>query len=209
MERPGEVACHRCLADKVLNTSQRPSQPPAADASKACDYLHSLLPGQTSRFRSGPVRCAVAPWLWSSDLPLRRSKFVLRRKSRLPEMLKPIHCRPSNAFTSGRYACAYATAVPQRAHPATAHPGVFRPELSFPFAIRTRESASNETHRPSKFISRVPPATTTDSKRIAVSREPGEASFITPYRNHHGHDFSWRSDRIVTWPWWFRYGPRH
>jgi hypothetical protein len=26
-----------------------------------------------------------------------------------------------------------------------------------------------------------------DSKRIAVSRQTGQASFIAPYRNHHGH----------------------
>jgi hypothetical protein len=56
-------------------------------------------------------------------------------------MLKPIHCRLSSAFTIGRYACAYATAVFRRAHSLPVHSAAFRRELYFPITICAENQA--------------------------------------------------------------------
>ena len=46
-------------------------------------------------------------------------------------------------------------------------------------------------------------------KTIAVSCQPEEASFIRPYRNHHGHQLPLRCRRSIIWPRRFRYGSNH
>jgi len=67
---------------------------------------HPTLIHRANRRHSGLVRCAAPRCSWSNDSPLLRSSSALPRTPRLPEMLKPFHCRPSNASSSGRGFCA-------------------------------------------------------------------------------------------------------
>jgi hypothetical protein len=93
---------------------------------------HRLTPTHDPiRLRSGPARYAAALCLWSSASLLFRSSSVLHRKAKLPEMLKPTYCRPSNASASGRYPRAYAMAILQPDHSPIIHSSVLRPELHF------------------------------------------------------------------------------
>jgi len=104
---------------------------------------HRLTPTRDPiRLRSGPARDAAALCSWSSVSLLFRSSYVLRRKAKLPEMLKPIHCRSFNASASDRYSCASVTAILRLAGLLI----VLRPEIYFPMITRCPwESASTIT----------------------------------------------------------------
>jgi len=172
---------------------------------------HRLTPiRQASRFRSGPVRCAAALWLWSSDLPPFRSGSAPHRKSRLPDMQKLIHCRSSNASASGRYSYVSAIAIMRRGSFLTVSPCVFR---TVPCLLNstghTSESVSTATHKPPRIRATLAPPTTTDSKRIAASCLTGRGFLHRAVSKPPRPRLCSAPSDLFKWPRCFRYGPRH
>lgn len=80
---------------RCANTCSRPLRPPRR--------RRRLTP--IHRFRHGLARFAAVLWLWSSVLPLFRSRSGLHPRLR-PDMRNPSCCRSFNASTSGCYRCA-------------------------------------------------------------------------------------------------------
>ena len=101
---------------------------------------------RANRRHSGLVRCAAARCSWSSDSPLLRSSSALPRTPRWPEMLKPFHCRSSNASSSGRGFCAPAIAILQYTRLLPACSGLLTR------TAYTRQPASIATYSPPRFV---------------------------------------------------------
>src|SRR5260370_2416914 len=126
----------------------------------------------------------------------------------LPEMLKPIPCRLSNASSSGRYSWVSAITFLQCSRSIVPSPVCFDPF----FALSRRQCTHATPSQTRRLAPDVPPIvstpTATDSKRIAASCQTEQASFITPYRNHHGHHSPPLSSASLSlWPWRFRNPP--
>lgn len=85
---------------------------------------------EARRLRSGPAHYAAALCSSSSELARLRLSSVLRRKPASPEMLKSIHCRPSNASVSDCGFCAFAIAILSTSRLPPAYPESFKTFLA-------------------------------------------------------------------------------
>src|ERR1022692_1104781 len=109
------------------------------------------------------------PIMWQADDPDRATYCCSDQTpfstatTKSPEMLKPIHCRASNASSSTHYFCAFRSELPQRILAPAADPTPFSQRLAV-LRHRTTADTPRPSHKP--LLRRFAPTSRTQSSAI-------------------------------------------